>query len=225
MPITEWAAGDRPRERFIELGARALSTAELLAILIRTGSGNESVVSLARRLLADNGNSLTQLAALDVQQLCGYKGIGLTKAVTVLAALELARRKASEKPVVRKVIRRSGDIYEYFSPMMADLQIEKCYLLFINQSGNALGHVCISQGGICSTTVDIRLVIRESLIRRAVAIAMCHNHPSGNIAPSSADDSITEKIKSACKMMDIHFWDHIIYGGDRYYSYMDNGRI
>lgn len=225
MPVSEWAAEDRPRERFIELGARALSTAELLAILIRTGSGDESVVSLTRRLLAENGNSLSRLAGLSVQQLCCYKGIGMTKAVTIQAALEIARRKNAEKPEDRKEIRSSRDLYDYFYPLMADLNYEMCYALFVNQSGKALDCVCVSQGGIDSTVVDVRLIVREAVLRHAVAVAICHNHPSGNSRPSSADDSLTTKIKSACKMMDIQLLDHLIFAGDKYYSYTDNGRL
>lgn len=225
MPVSEWAAEDRPRERFLKNGAGALSTAELLAILIRTGCEDESVVSLTRRLLADNGNSLTRLANLSVQQLCEYKGIGETKAVTILAALEIARRKNAEKLTERKDIRSSKDLYAYFYPIMADLCFEKCYVLFISQSGKALDCVCISQGGISSTIVDVRIIVREAVLRHAVAIAICHNHPSGNPQPSSADDSLTQKIKSACRMMDIQLLDHLIFAADKYYSYTDNGRL
>lgn len=225
MPVSEWAAEDRPRERFLNNGAGALSTAELLAILIRTGSGDESVVGLTRRLLAENGNSLTRLANLSVQQLCEYKGIGITKAVTIQAALEIARRKNAERPAERKDIRSSRDLYDYFYPIMADLCCEKCYVLFINQSSKALDCICISQGGINSTVVDVRIIMREAVLRHAVAIAICHNHPSGNFRPSSADDSLTEKINSACKMMDIQLLDHLIFAADKYYSYTDNGRL
>ena len=180
LNINQWAEEDRPREKMMLHGAGALSNAELLAILIGSGSTDESAVELMRKVLADYRNSLSELGKSGVEELCRYKGIGPAKAITLLAASELGRRRKEEGTLERLQIRSSEDIYRLFYPLMCDLPVEECWVLLLNQAGKVIDRIRISQGGLASTAVDIRCVLREALIRRAVSMVLCHNHPSGN---------------------------------------------
>lgn len=170
LTINQWAEEDRPRERMIQQGSAALSNAELLAILIGSGSQEDSAVGLMRKVLDCYHNSLSELGRANIEDLCHFKGIGLAKAVTILAASELGKRRMEEEPKERKQIRTSRDIYELFYPLMCDLPIEECWILLLNQSSKIIDRVRISQGGLASTQVDVRCILREALLKRAVSL-------------------------------------------------------
>lgn len=225
LSIAEWAKEDRPREKMIEKGAKALSTAELLAILIGSGNTSESAVSLMQRVLADCGNSLNALAKWELHNFMSFKGLGAAKSVTIMAALELGRRRNEESPIPRTKIRSSEDIYQLFHQAMRDLQIEEFWILLINHGGRVIDKVRISQGGIDQTTADIRTILREALIQHATQIAIIHNHPSGNVLPSNDDNVITQKIKKGAETMNIRMIDHVIVSDGDYYSYNDEGKL
>jgi DNA repair protein RadC len=225
LTITQWAAEDRPREKMMLHGVGALSDAELLAILIGSGNTEDSAVELMRKVLAGFGNSLAALGKTDIDTLCRYKGIGPAKAITILAATELGRRRKEEDKKERLVIRDSMALYEYFHPLMCDLPTEEFWVVLLNQAAKVIDRVRISTGGISGTVVDVRCVLREAIIHRAVCIAVCHNHPSGQIRPSVEDDRLTERISRAAKTMDIRLIDHIILTDGNYYSYADEGRL
>ncbi len=224
LTIREWALEDRPRERLMAQGARQLSVPELLAILVGSGNRRESAVALMRRLYADCGNSLKRLGRMRLDELQTYDGIGEAKAVTLLAACELGARRQGEDNV-QVQITRSQDIYEYFLPMMQDLAWEECYVLLLNQAHRVLGHRLISKGGISGTAVDVRQVLKEALLAQAPAIALVHNHPSGNTRPSADDDRLTKRAVEATKAVDIRLLDHVVVADGDFYSYSDNGKI
>ncbi|MCQ2067295.1 MAG: DNA repair protein RadC [Bacteroidaceae bacterium] len=225
LNLSQWAPEDRPREKMMLQGARALTNAELLAILIHTGNTEDSVVALTQKVMASCRNSLSELGKLSVEELCSFKGIGPAKAITILAACELGRRRKEENPVERPVIRNSRDVYDYFYPQLADLQIEECHVLFVNQAAKVLDSSRICVGGIAEASVDIRCVLRDAIMKRAVAIALCHNHPSGSTRPSTADDELTRKLYKAAGSVDIRLIDHIVFADKGYYSYADEGRL
>lgn len=225
LAINHWAEDDRPREKMMKHGAAALSNAELLAILIGSGSREDSAVELMRKILDGYRNSLGELGKASIDDLCRYKGIGVAKAVTLLAASELGRRRAEEHPAERPQVRCSADIYKLFHPLMCDLPVEECWVLLLNQSSKVIERIRISRGGITATQVDVRCILREALLKRAVAIVLCHNHPSGNVSPSSGDDRLTEALKQAAQAMDIRLLDHLVITDGGYYSYSDEGRI
>lgn len=225
LSINHWAEEDRPREKMVAHGAAALSNAELLAILIGSGSVNESAVELMRKVLNDYRNSLNELGKCTVEELCRYKGIGQAKAVTILAASELGKRRKAEETGERRQIRCSQDIYSYFHPLMCDLPIEECWVLLLNQASRVIDRVRIGQGGLASTVVDVRCVLREALLKRASSLVLCHNHPSGNITPSREDDRLTQSLYQAAQTMNIRMLDHIVLSDGAYYSYADEGRL
>lgn len=225
LNLKQWAKEDRPREKMKQMGAKALTNAELLAILIHTGNTEDSVVALTQKVMASCRNSLSELGKLSVGELCSFKGIGEAKAISILAACELGRRRREEKPLSRPQIRMSSDIYDYFYPIMADLQVEECHVLLVNQSAKVLDCMRISQGGLSSAPVDIRCVLRAALDHRATAIALCHNHPSGSAIPSRQDDELTQSLARACRAVDITMLDHVIFTDGGYYSYADKGRL
>ena len=225
LTITQWAEEDRPREKMMIHGASALSNAELLAILIGSGNNEESAVELMRKILADHHNSLSELGKATVDDLCRYKGIGSAKAISILAASELGKRRKEEKIEERKTIVSSKDVYECFYPKMCDLPIEECWVLLLNQASKVIDEVKISAGGLSATAVDVRCILREALLKRASAIALCHNHPSGNIRPSREDDMLTRQVGQASECMNIRFVDHVILPDGAFYSYADAGRI
>ena len=225
LNLRQWAPEDRPREKMMLKGAGALTNAELLAILIHTGNTEDSVVALTQKVMASCRNSLSELGKLSVEELCSFKGIGRAKAIAILAACELGRRRREEEPSRRLVIHNSQDVYDYFYPIMADLQVEECHALFVNQAARVLDSMKVCSGGIAEATVDIRCILREAVLKRAVAIALCHNHPSGNSRPSVADDELTAKLKKASASIDIRLLDHIVFTDRGYFSYADEGRI
>ena len=226
LNINEWAVEDRPREKMMLHGVGALSDAELLAILIGSGNREETAVELMRRILASCHNDLNELGKMGLEELCTFKGIGDAKAVAILAASELGKRRASaERSRERTTITSSKDIYAYFHPLLCDLSVEECWVLLLNQALKVIDRVRVSTGGLAGTAVDIRLVLREALIRRAPAIALCHNHTSGNTRPSNEDNRLTERLAKSAAVMDIRLIDHLVLTDGAYYSYADEGRI
>lgn len=225
LNINEWAEEDRPREKMMIQGVSSLSNAELLAILIGSGNREETAVELMRKVLDAYHNNLSELGKATVDELCQFKGIGQAKAITILAASELGKRRKEEEPRERQQIRNSEHIYKYFYPLMCDLSIEECWVMLLNQAAKIIQAVKISAGGLASTQVDIRCILREALLKRATSIILCHNHPSGNIHPSGDDDRLTQSLFQAAKVMNIRMLDHVIVTDGAYYSYADEGRI
>ena len=225
LTITQWAEEDRPREKMMMHGASALSNAELLAILIGSGNAEESAVELMRKILSDYHNNLNELGKASIEELCRYKGIGSAKAISILAASELGKRRKEESVKERITILSSKDVYDCFYPMMCDLATEECWVLLLNQASKIIDKVKISAGGLSATAVDVRCILREALLKRASAIVLCHNHPSGNIRPSKEDDLLTKHVAQASGCMDIRLVDHVILTDGAFYSYADEGRI
>lgn len=225
LNINQWAEEDRPREKMMLHGAASLTNAELLAILIGSGNTEDTAVELMRKVLDGCRNSLSELGKCTVDDLCRYKGIGPAKAVTILAASELGKRRKDEEPARRKQIRCSTDIYDWFYPLMCDLPVEECWVMLLNQASKVIDTVRISRGGLASTQVDVRCILREALLKRATAFVLCHNHPSGNRNPSPDDDRLTRSVDTASKTMNIRLLDHLIVTDGSYYSYADEGRL
>ena len=225
LSINQWAEEDRPREKMMLQGASALTNAELLAILIGSGNAEDSAVELMRKVLNDYRNNLNELGKASIDELCRYKGIGPAKAITILAASELGKRRKEETVEERRVIAMSKDVYEYLHPLMCDLPTEECWVLLLNQASKLIDKVRISTGGLNATAVDVRCILREALLKRATAFALCHNHPSGNIRPSREDDLLTREVNRAAECMNIRFVDHVILTDGAFYSYADEGRI
>lgn len=225
LNINEWAEEDRPREKLMRLGADALSNAELLAILIGSGSTKETAVELMKRVLKDCDNNLNTLGKMGIKELCNYNGVGEAKAITILAACELGKRRAREKAVERPDLGSATAIYNYMHPRMQDLDTEEAWILLMNQNYKLLKAERLSHGGITETAVDVRIIMKEALLHNATIIALCHNHPSNNISPSRDDDLLTKRIKGACDIMRIYFLDHIIVCDGHYFSYKENGRL
>lgn len=225
LNINQWAKEDRPREKMMLHGPGALSNAELLAILIGSGNTEDSAVELMRKVLDDCRNSLSELGKRSVDDLCAYKGIGPAKAITILAASELGKRRKDEGPSERLRVRCSQDTFLYFHPLMCDLPVEECWVMLLNQASRLIDALRISQGGLASTQVDVRCILREALLKRATALVLCHNHPSGNTRPSADDDRLTQALSQAAKVMNIRMLDHLIVSDGGYYSYADEGRL
>lgn len=221
--ITELAMEDRPREKFLQSGAEGLTKAELLAILIGSGSREENAVQLMQRLLNDCNGSLAVLGRMSIQELRQYNGLGEAKAITLLASCALASRRMAEE-VEMKAIESSEDIYRYFS-RLRDLTHEEMHVLLLDNSLHVLSSRLISKGGITGTVVDIRIIIREALMVNAIRIAIVHNHPSGSLRPSREDNQLTERIKKAASTMDIQLIDHVIVTNRGFYSYADEGTL
>ena len=224
LSINRWAEEDRPREKMMNKGAQALTNAELLAILIGSGSGDDSAVSLMQKVLASYGDSLDRVGRLSVEELCHFKGIGPAKAITILAACELGRRRAVEQPE-RRQVRSAAQVYDYFYPLMRDLPVEEFHVLLLNQSATIIDSVRIGVGGLTETVVDVRVILREALLKRATALILCHNHPSGNLRPSTHDDRLTRQVQEAAKLLNLSLADHVIFTDNGYYSYADEGRL
>ena len=225
LNINQWAAEDRPREKLERFGPQVLSDAELLAILVGSGSTKEDAVSLMKRILADCNNNLNQLGKLTIRDLCRYNGVGPAKAITILAACELGKRRQQASPEERPDLGSATRIYNHLHPQLQDLDVEEFWLLLMNQNFRLIKQVRISHGGITETTVDIRIIMREAILANTTILAVCHNHPSGNLSPSRADDALTKSIKQACNLMRIHFMDHVIITDGQYYSYYEQGKL
>lgn len=225
LSIKHWAEDDRPREKLLIKGVSTLSDAEILAILIGSGNREESAVELSRRILCDFNGNLNELARLSVSDLCVYKGIGDAKAVTIVAALELGRRRKLSLSLERKKILSSKDVFEIYHPLLADLPHEEFWVLLMNNANRIIGNVKLTQGGSRQTIVDIPMLLRLVLEKSAYTIAVAHNHPSGQCSPSAEDKLITKKIMLGCKAVGVHFLDHLIVAEDSYYSFADEGEL
>lgn len=225
LSINRWAEEDRPREKMLALGAEALSNAELLAILIGSGSATESAVELMKRVMNDCQNNLNTLGKMSATDLTQYKGLGPAKAVSILAACELGKRRQREKAEERQQLNSATAIYEYMHPRMQDLSMEEAWVLMMNQHFKLIKATRISHGGLSETSVDVRVIMKEALLANATILCLCHNHPSNNPRPSLNDDQITERLKKACNVMRIHLADHIIVTDGQYYSYQENGKL
>jgi DNA repair protein RadC len=219
LNINQWAEEDRPREKMASLGAETLSNAELLAILIGSGSTKESAVELMKRILSDCNNNLNTLGKKTITELSTYNGIGEAKAVSILAACELGKRRQMESPEERPDLGTATRIYNHMRPIMQDLDVEEFWVLLMNQHYRLIKKVRISHGGITETSVDVRIIIKEAVLANATVLAICHNHPSGNLVPSNADNDLTKTVRKACELMNIHFLDHVIITDGAYYSY------
>lgn len=225
LSIHQWAEEDRPREKLKLHGRRTLSDAELIAILIGSGSAEESAVELSRRILSDHDNSLEGLALKTVEDLCRYKGIGEAKAVAIIAALELGRRRQENPPAKKRKITSSWDVYFVLRPTFADLNHEEFWILLLNQANVVEAKKLISRGGRAGTIVDAKLVFEAALQHKATAIVLAHNHPSGSLTPSQQDRDLTKKLVKAGKLLDIRVVDHVIFGNGTYYSFSDEGEM
>ncbi|MBP3354298.1 MAG: DNA repair protein RadC [Bacteroidales bacterium] len=226
LAITDWALEDRPREKMMIHGIRTLSDAELMAILIGSGNKKESAVELSQRILNYVDGKFSQLGKMSVEELKNnFDGIGDAKAITILAAIELGRRRKSEEIDTPDTIRSSNDAYKYIYSRLVDLSQEEFWIILLNNSNRVIDSIRISQGATNATLVDIKLIMKNALNRLARSIVACHNHPSGNPTPSEADKALTNKIKAAAELLDIKLLDHIIVAGEEYYSFTDEGKI
>ena len=225
LSIKNWSEDDRPREKLISKGLQSLSDAELIAILIGSGSMKESAVELSKRILQSCDNNLHQIGKLSINDLQKFHGIGPAKAVTIVAALELGRRRKISDVMQRKQIGSSKDAFEIFQPLLSDISHEEFWILLLNSANKVIETTKISQGGLSGTVVDIRIILSKAINKMAAAMIICHNHPSGNKAPSEADIKLTNKIQKACQYFDIRFLDHIIVADKDFYSFADDGAI
>ena len=225
FPITDWAKEDRPREKLMEKGIASLSNAELLAIIMRSGSSEDNAVELAKKILTDYNNNLSELAKATLPQLRKHKGVGETKALCIIAALELGRRRNASEIIEKKVISSSRDIFSIFQAKLSDLPHEEFWVLFMNNSGRLTDLKQLSVGGLSDALVDIRLIMKMAIDRLSSRIALCHNHPSGNPLPSPQDVKLTQKAKEGAALLDILLVDHVIVADNKYYSFADEGNI
>ena len=221
--IKEWSQSDRPREKLLEKGKKALTDAELMAILIGSGSREESAVSLCKRILASVDNNLNNVSRLTVAQLTKFKGIGQAKAITIVAGLELGRRQQLQETPIQPVIKSSNTVFTYMQPLLGNLEHEEFWVLFLNNSNKVLQRKMMSSGGQTGTFIDVKLIFKSALEISAIAIILCHNHPSGKLTPSQADLQITEKIKQGAETLSLKVLDHLIVTEKDYYSFADNG--
>ncbi|HDR67557.1 MAG TPA: DNA repair protein RadC [Bacteroidaceae bacterium] len=223
--IPTWAVEDRPREKLLSGGVQNLSDTELLAVIIASGTRNQSAVDLAREILKNVDYDLHRLSRLSVQELGRLKGIGPAKAVKIISAMELGTRKHHSKRKQMPRISSSNDVYRIFQPLIGELEHEEFWILILNRSNTVLGKTKISQGGLSGTVIDTRLILKNAIDRLATSIIACHNHPSGNIQPSEADKKITASLKNSAEMMEIKFLDHIIIADRNYFSFADEGLL
>jgi DNA repair protein RadC len=226
LRIKEWAVEDRPREKMLLKGVASLSDAELLAIIL-TSSGNreETVVQLARRILNAVSKNLNALGKLSIKDLTAFKGIGQAKAVIIAAAMELGRRKRETEPPERRVIRSSSDIRDLFYPLLCDLPHEELWAAFTNRAGKVIETLKVGQGGRSMVHIDLQLIMKSAIVTLCSGIVLCHNHPSGAVRPSPADDSLTFRLAKAADMLNITLLDHLILSDNTCYSYADEGRL
>lgn len=222
ISIKNWKADDRPREKLFSKGCMALSDAELVAILIGSGNREESAVGLAKRMLASVNNNLQALAKLSIEDLMIFKGIGEAKAISIVTALELGKRRRLEKALEVPKISSSKAVFELMQPLIGDLKHEEFWVLYLNNSNLIIGKQCLSKGGLTGTLVDMRLVFKPALSLLATGIILCHNHPSGTLEPSQSDKQLTNKIKEAGKTLDIKILDHLIVTEKKYFSFADD---
>jgi len=225
LSIKNWSSDDQPREKLLAKGNASLSDAELLAILLGSGNHDESAVELAKRILSSTNHNLNELGKMTVSDLQKFKGIGLAKAVTIAAAMEIGRRRKVTEVLKKEKINSSSDLFGLMHPLLGDLPVEEFWVILLNRAHKVIDKVKLSQGGISGTVIDARMVLKNAIDKLASSIVLCHNHPSGNTVPSQADKQITSKLKSAAALMDIHLIDHIIIGDNNYYSFADSGTL
>lgn len=225
LPINAWAEDDRPREKMTKTGKNSLSNAELIAILLGSGSKNESAVELAKRILFSIEDNLIELSKLGVKELCAFKGIGPAKAISIIAALELGRRRRGAEVLKRKKILCSQDAFELLQMDLSDCKHEEFWIILLNRGNQVLKTARISEGGLSGTIADPKRIFKTAIDHQASAIILSHNHPSGNTRPSSNDINITQKLIKAGQTIDIQVLDHIIIGTESYYSFSDEGKI
>ena len=225
LNINQWAEEDRPREKMMALGAQGLSDAELLAILIGSGNTEESAVDLMKHVLTDCNNNLNTLGKMTIHDLMQYNGIGEAKSITILAACELGKRRQMEKPEERPDLGTATKIYNHMHPVLQDCDVEEFWILLMNQNHRLIKKLRISHGGITEVSVDIRIIMREAVLANATILAVCHNHPSGNLRPSEQDNQLTYALQQACNLMRIHLMDHVILTDGAYFSYHETGCI
>ncbi|SMO57808.1 DNA replication and repair protein RadC [Saccharicrinis carchari] len=226
LSIKKWALEDRPREKMISKGISSLSNAELIAILIGSGNRDESAVDVSKRILNDVDNNLNELGKLSIEKLRrDYRGIGEAKAICIVAAMELGRRRKLEQAKEKPKITNSSDVYDLMHPLLADLPHEEFWILLLNRANKVMSIQKISQGGVAGTVMDSKIIMRAAIDQLASSIILCHNHPSGNIMPSRQDKNITQKLKEAGSTMDIPILDHIIVTDAGFYSFADEGDL
>ena len=223
--IKNWATEDRPREKMLEKGREALSDVELIAILIGSGNSHESAVGLSRRILRDVGDNLIQLSQLNINDLMVYNGIGEAKAINIVAALELGRRRRFAEVAQQPKIKNSKDAFEFFYMRMADIEHEQFWVMLLNPANKVIKLVKVSDGGINGTSADPKRIFKTALENNATALMLCHNHPSGNVLPSDRDKALTRNLVNGGKLLEIKILDHIIIGIDKYFSFADSGLI
>ncbi len=225
LTIAKWSPEDQPREKLRDLGPQALSDAELLAILVGSGSPGISAVDLMKQVLGKCSNNLNTLGKKTIRELMEFKGIGEAKAITILAACELGKRRQRVQAEERPDLGTATRIYNYLHTHMQDLDVEEAWVLLMNQNFRLIKDLRLSHGGITETAVDVRLIIKEAVLANATILVLAHNHPSGSISPSKEDDRLTESVRKACEVMRIHFQDHLIITDGHYYSYHEQGRL
>jgi DNA repair protein RadC len=221
--IKNWSQDDQPREKLRDKGKSVLSDAELVAILIGSGNREESAVDLSKRILASVDHNLNALGKLSIKQLMAFKGIGEAKAITIAAALELGRRRRLADSRIINKIQSSQSVFELMQPVLGELPHEEFWILYLNNSNKVIAKNQLSKGGITGTLVDVRLVLKKALEVGATALILCHNHPSGTLKPSRADQDITQKLKTAATSLDIKVLDHLIITEKTYFSFADEG--
>ncbi len=226
LNINQWNEDDRPREKMMRLGAGALSSAELLAILIGSGSPKENAVDLMKKILRNCNDSLKTLGRMSIDNLKEYNGIGDAKAITILAACELGKRRQEEEVKERLDMSDAKSIYEYMHAKVQDLATEEAWILLLNHNFKLITDaIRLSQGGLTETAVDVRIIVKHAIMNNATVVVLMHNHPSGNTRPSQNDNHITQTVKNGLNLMRIHFADHIILTDGDYYSYRENGKL
>lgn len=223
LSIKSWALDDRPREKLLLKGKQSLSDAELVAILLNSGTKDKSAVQLAKELLSNSANNLSKFGKVTIKDLTKIKGIGEAKAITILAAMELGRRRKEVEFPNKLKIRTSKDIFQYLSARFQDLNHEECFILLINRANEIIHTEQVSKGGLTSTIIDGKIIFKIALDHLASAFVLCHNHPSGQLTPSNADLKLTNKIAEFGKMIDLPLLDHVIFADNGYFSFADNG--
>ncbi|QNM84271.1 DNA repair protein RadC [Polaribacter pectinis] len=223
LTIKSWALDDRPREKLLSKGKTSLSDAELIAILIGSGNRQESAVALSKRILQSADGNINELAKLSVEKLTLFKGIGEAKAIAIITALELGKRRQLEIALEKPKITSSKDVFNLMQPVIGDLEHEEFWVMFLNNSNKVLAKAQVSKGGLTATVVDIRLLFKRALELTSVGVIVCHNHPSGKLQPSNADQQLTRKIKEAGNTLDIKLLDHLIITEKAYFSFADEG--
>jgi DNA repair protein RadC len=222
--IKEWSIDDRPREKMLAKGRQSLTDSELLAIILGSGSIGESAVDLSKRILRDHNNNLNELGKITIKDLVKkYKGVGEAKAINIIAALELGRRRQDTDPLQRSTIKSSKDAFNILYPLVADLPHEEFWILLCNRANKVIHSLSIGRGGVASVVVDVKIILKSALEHLASSIVLCHNHPSGNLKPSNEDIKITKRLQEAGALLDITVIDHLIIGDMHYYSFADEG--